>query len=93
MTRFEWDAHKELTNIRKHGVDFSTAIKAFFDPDRCITTDEKHSHLEPRYFCTGKVESEILTVRFTYREDAIRIIGAGHWRKGRSFYEKKKRSR
>ncbi len=93
MTTFEWDAYKELENIRKHGVDFSTAIKAFSDPHRCITIDEKHSHLEPRYFCIGKIKGDILTVRFTYREGAIRIIGAGHWRKGRSFYEKKKRNR
>lgn len=92
MTRFEWDAYKERENIRKHGIDFSTAMKAFFDPDRCITTDEKHSGLEPRYFCIGKFEDAVLTVRFTYRENAIRIIGAGTWRKGKDFYEKKKRN-
>jgi len=27
--------------------------------------------------------------RFTYREDKIRIFGAGYWRKGRFYYEKK----
>jgi uncharacterized protein len=29
-----------------------------------------------------------MTVRFTYRDDVIRIIGAGYWRKGKSIYEK-----
>ena len=27
-------------------------------------------------------------VRFTYRGETIRIIGAGYWRKGRRLYEK-----
>jgi uncharacterized protein len=29
-----------------------------------------------------------LTVRFTYREGVVRIIGAGYWRKGRRIYER-----
>jgi len=28
-----------------------------------------------------------MTVRFTYRHDMIRIIGAGYWRKGKAIYE------
>ena len=34
-----------------------------------------------------EVEGEVLTVRFTHREDVIRIFGAGYWRKGRILYE------
>jgi len=30
----------------------------------------------------------VLTVRFTYRNNRIRIIGAGFWRKGKDIYEK-----
>src|SRR5262245_15591682 len=29
-----------------------------------------------------------LTVRFTYRDDVIRIFGAGYWRKGKEIYER-----
>jgi len=29
-----------------------------------------------------------MTVRFTYRESAIRIIGADYWRKGKRIYER-----
>ena len=36
----------------------------------------------------GKVGDGILTVRFTYRKNSIRIIGAGYWRKGKGIYEK-----
>ena len=34
---------------------------------------------EKRYYCLGKVDEGILTMRFTYREDRIRIFGAGYW--------------
>jgi len=86
---FIWDAKKEFINIQKHGVDFLTAAKAFQDPKRKIFTDSKHSQQEPRYFCIGKVDTKILTVRFTYRANTIRIIGAGYWRKGAYYYEKR----
>ena len=30
-----------------------------------------------------------MTVRFTYRNEIVGIIGAGYWRAGRKIYEKK----
>ena len=87
---FIWDSEKEATNIRKHGVDFTTATKVFKDINRKIYTDSLHSLKEPRYFCIGKIDDKILTVRFMYRKNKIRIIGAGYWRKGRKHYEKEK---
>ena len=84
---FVWDTKKEAANIRKHGVDFETAAKAFKDPGRKIYTDEGHGRAEERLFCLGKVTGRVLTVRFTYREGHIRIYGAGYWRKGRRYYE------
>lgn len=86
---FVWDSQKERSNIEKHAVDFNLASKAFCDPKRKIYTDSRHSKDEPRYFCIGKVNQKIITVRFTYRNDKIRIIGAGYWRKGRKYYEEK----
>lgn len=85
---FAWDPEKESANIRKHGVDFVTAAKAFLDVKRKIYTDERHSAQEERFFCIGKAGRGILTVRFTYRGGLIRIIGAGYWRKGTRYYEK-----
>jgi uncharacterized DUF497 family protein len=85
---FAWDAGKERENVRKHGVDFATAARAFADPLRGIYTDARHSRHEERFFCLGKVGSRVLTVRFTYRAGLIRIIGAGYWRKGAKYYEK-----
>jgi uncharacterized DUF497 family protein len=85
---FVWDFEKELLNIEKHGINFTTAARAFKDPNRMIFVDSKHSHGEERYFCLGKVDRKILTVRFVHREDKIRIIGAGYWRRGIRYYEK-----
>lgn len=84
---FVWDAAKEKENLRRHGIDFTTASEAFFDPHRVILTDELHSRDEKRHFCLGIVAGHILTVRFTLRAGKIRIFGAGYWRKGRNVYE------
>lgn len=90
---FEWDDAKELSNYEKHGVSFKEAQEAFFDRQRLIIEDLEHSNdHEQRYFCFGKVDDEILTVRFTYRQHKIRIIGAGYWRKGRKTYEQTQKS-
>ncbi|MFH0912723.1 MAG: BrnT family toxin [Candidatus Omnitrophota bacterium] len=86
---FIWDEEKELANIHKHGVDFVTAALVFKDEKRKIYSDSKHTKKEERFFCIGKVKSKILTVRFTYRAGKIRIFGAGFWRKGEQYYEKK----
>ena len=85
--RFEWDAHRDHENRRKHGVSFATAQFAFADPKRVIAEDLSHSSSEARYYCFGWVEGGVLTVRFTYRGEVIRIFGAGYWRKGRRIYE------
>ena len=84
---FEWDETKNLGNFEKHGVDFLFAQNAFLDPLRVLAEDELHSAIEKRYFCFGKIENEILTVRFTLRDGHIRIFGAGYWRKGKQIYE------
>jgi len=62
---FEWDREREAENEAKHGVNFEIAQYAFFDPQRLIIHDAKHSHLEERWFCIGKVRDSVLTVRFT----------------------------
>lgn len=84
---FEWDAAKDAANREKHGVGFDRAQYAFLDPLRVIASDTEHSTSEQRYFCFGKVDGGILTVRFTMRGRTIRIIGAGYWRKGKALYE------
>jgi uncharacterized DUF497 family protein len=85
---FEWDPRKDAENQRKHGVAFVEAQLAFLDPARVIAKDLAHSSKESRFYCFGDVAGAVLTVRFTYRDGMIRIIGAGYWRRGRRIYEK-----
>ena len=86
-TYFEWDEDKDRENQKKHTVSFSIAQHAFLDPHRIIVEDVEHSAEEERYYCIGRIDEDILTVRFTYRGNAIRIYGAGYWRKGKKIYE------
>jgi hypothetical protein len=76
-----------MLNQLKHGVSFSQAQQAFKDEQRVIARDLAHSQEEDRFYCFGQVDSGVLTVRFTYRNKRIRIIGAGYWRKGKQIYE------
>ena len=85
---FEWDSAKDELNQRKHGISFAMAQLAFLDPYRVILEDLEHGDDEKRFYCLGRVSDEIMTVRFTYRKNKIRIIGAGYWRKGKKIYEK-----
>lgn len=71
---FEWNDKKNHANQVSHGIAFEEAQYAFFDAKRLIVHDEKHSTDEERWFCIGKVDERVMTVRFTYREGRIRII-------------------
>jgi len=84
---FEWDEEKDQENQAKHEVSFSLAQHAFLDPQRIIVEDINHSTEEDRFYCIGQVGNGIMTVRFTYRGNVIRIYGDGYWRKGRKIYE------
>ena len=84
---FEWDAEKDRDNQNKPGVSFAQAQYAFTDHRRIILKDHSHSDTEERFYCIGRVNDGIMTVRFTFRENTIRIFGAGYWRKGKKIYE------
>lgn len=88
FAHFEWDDNKDHANYLKHGVTFYEAQQAFLDGDRIIAEDLEHGFVEKRFYCFGRVNGQVMTVRFTYRGHKIRIIGAGYWRKGRKIYEK-----
>jgi uncharacterized protein len=87
MLHFEWDDAKDIENQKKHAVPFGLAQHAFADPKRVIAQDLLHSASEKRFYCYGKIGEGVLTVRFTYRKDRVRIIGAGYWRKGKKTYD------
>ncbi len=41
--RFTWDPTKEAANVAAHGVDFTTAKRAFDDPRALVVFDAAHS--------------------------------------------------
>ena len=84
---FDWDPAKDRANRKKHGVSFAEAQAAFSDSRRILAEDVSHSATERRFYCFGRVRGGVMTVRFTYRSEVIRIFGAGYWRKGKQIYE------
>ena len=72
---FEWDEEKNLSNLKKHGVDFRDAAAIFDDEDRIEFFDAAHSGTEDRYNTIGMVR-DILFVVYTERRERIRMISA-----------------
>ena len=71
---FEWDPDKADLNWRNHGVAFEAAARVFKDPYR-IEEDDPH-RFEVRNRVIGFVESRLLFVVYSMRDDACRIISA-----------------
>ena len=88
LARFEWDPDKDFENQKKRRVSFMEAHYAFADSNRVIAEDLEHSAKEKRYYCFGRMDQGVLTVRFTCRDGIIRIFGAGYWRKGKAIYDR-----
>ncbi|MGX4773849.1 BrnT family toxin [Bradyrhizobium guangdongense] len=70
---FEWDEEKNRTNLIKHGISFDDACQIFDGPIIVKRSDRKD---EERWIGIGQVDGRILTVIFTRRDRAIRIISA-----------------
>ncbi len=88
--RFDWDGHKAVLNLRKHGVSFDEASTVFNDPLAVIFDDETHSTTEVRELIVGhSIAGRLLLVSFTELPDELlRLISARPaTRKERQDYE------
>jgi uncharacterized DUF497 family protein len=75
--RFVWDETKNKENLKKHGIDFNTAIFVFNDPNHIKIYDEAHSIDEERWNIIGMINDVVLFVVETEMTDnLIRIISA-----------------
>ena len=75
--RFEWDALKAVSNLRKHGVAFEEAASVFSDPLAYTFGDPDHSIGEQRMLTFGSSQSgRVLVVAHVEQGRAIRIISA-----------------
>ena len=76
---FEWDAEKNRTNVKKHGISFNEAITVFDDPNVLFKPDPDHSLQEERFVVFGfSNRMRILVVCHCYYESdsIIRVISA-----------------
>ncbi len=73
---FEWDENKNVSNCEKHGIDFNDA-KGVLDDENCkISPDLRNNYGENRWKIIGKIYGSIISVIYTKRESAIRLISA-----------------
>lgn len=73
---FEFDAAKQTSNLRKHGIDLNDAAYVFLDAKRLDLPDTRKDYGEDRRICTGQVLDRVWVVVYTQRADAIRLISA-----------------
>ncbi|MEN0004408.1 MAG: BrnT family toxin [Bacteroidota bacterium] len=79
MNKFEWDQAKNERNKVKHKISFETAKHVFEDENRLQYAVERNG--ERRYITIGKVLKVIITVVYTIRNFAFRLISARASRK------------
>ena len=70
--RFAWDERKRLSNLEKHGLDFFDVSAIFEAPH--IAVPSAHEGEEERFLAIGVFEGRFVTVVYTIRSEAIRII-------------------
>jgi uncharacterized DUF497 family protein len=70
--RFEWDERKRRANLEKHGLDFFEVIEVFEFPH--VVVPSTHQGGEERFLAIGVLAGRYVTVVYTTRSEAIRII-------------------
>lgn len=79
MSNFQWDEVKNEKNKSKHGISFEHALDIFNDDNRLQSASDKNG--ERRYQTIGKAYKVVITVVYTIRDFAYRLISARTARK------------
>ena len=75
--KFEWDTAKAITNLRKHGISFEIAARAFEDELSATFPDPDHSYGEMRLITYALAQDgRLLVISHTEKSGTIRIISA-----------------
>jgi len=73
---FEWDKGNS-EKPKKHGLNLEEVEEAFFDDNKVIFEDWKHSTTEQRITLLGKTKKgQLLNITYTIRKNKIRVITA-----------------
>jgi uncharacterized DUF497 family protein len=75
LDAFEWDDVKSKRNEALRGLDFEFASRVF-DGSFFEREDRRHDYGELRFLTTGEVDGFVITVVWTPRSRARRIISA-----------------
>ncbi len=70
---FEWDEEKRLSNIIKHGFDF-TGIEKVFDGEIVTILDNRFDYDEERFITFGLFDGRVIAIIHTESDIMIRII-------------------
>ena len=73
---FEWDESKSNACFAERGFDFAYAAQAFFDPQRLVRADLRHSYGEDRFQMIGRINNRVFVIVYTPRAHVVRIISA-----------------
>lgn len=77
--RFQWDARKAASNLRKHGVSFEEARTVFYDECALLRRDEDHSDDEDRFLLlglSGRLRTLVVCHCYRQADEVIRVISA-----------------
>ena len=72
---FEWDESKRISNLSKHGIDFS-AVPTVFGGMIVTIEDDRLDYGEDRFVTFGLLQGYVIAVVHTESQDYIRIISA-----------------
>lgn len=70
--RYEWDEEKRQQTLRERGLDFADA-ELFFDGRPVVITPSSRAD-EERSCATAFIDGKFLSMVWTWRGDAIRVI-------------------
>ena len=86
--KFEWDAAKNAANATKHAVSFDVATR-IFDGPVLEGPDERYDYGEERIVAIGMLDDVEVTVVYTVRGEARRIISArrSHHRERKAYHQ------
>lgn len=75
--KFIWDKGNKDKNWLKHKITNQEGEEIFFDKNKKIHFDRKHSLKEKRHILLGKTKkNKLLYIVFTIRDKKVRIISA-----------------
>lgn len=69
----EWDEAKRLSNLEKHGLDFTDAPKLDWD-NATFIQDRRKDYPEPRYWAFAMLGKRLHIVTFCLRGMKVRLI-------------------